>query len=69
MVLFLFSQVHVRRILDFSVEKKVQESLVAVRDKAFAPGGRLVDERQHDSAIGCRRPADGRLAARQARML
>ena len=32
----------------------------------LAPGGRLVDERQHDSAIGCGCPVDGHLAARQA---
>jgi len=32
----------------------------------LAPGCRLVDERQHDSAIGCGRPSDGRLATRQA---
>ena len=37
------------------------------RDRpVLAPGGRLVDERQHDSPIGCGRLADGRLAARQA---
>src|ERR1700712_494502 len=37
------------------------------RDRpVLAPGGRLVDERQHDSAVGCGRPADGGLAARQA---
>lgn len=32
----------------------------------LAPGGWLVDERQHDRATGCRRLADGRLAARPA---
>jgi hypothetical protein len=37
------------------------------RDRpVLAPGGRLVDERRHDSPIGCGRPDDGRLAARQA---
>ena len=37
------------------------------RDRpVLATGGRLVDERQHDGPVGCGRPSDGRLAARQA---
>ena len=37
------------------------------RDRpVLAPGGRLVDERQHDGPVGCRCTADGGLAARQA---
>ena len=56
----------VDRRLHLHLDRRGLALRVGCHRPVLAPRSRLVDERQHDSAIGCRRPADGGLAARQA---